>query len=364
MKKIPILFIAMFLLSGCWDQNQLKDNRLVNGASFDVAEESDDILGTVRAINVRSSGAGNLDVKDEFYISESKTVSEIETDFQNKVSGNLDVGKAFILIMGEDLAKTKGLTPIVEPIIRSTHAYISSRILISEGLGSDILSLDIQDSPIVFQIDNLLTGGVKDGYIPEHTVFTAWNEISDDTKDIIIPYIKKDKGDNLKLAGSALFNGDQFSGHTLSTGQTSLLLLLRNDIKRGTKLSIESDRLSQPLVIAIEKAKTNIEVTKDGETVICTITTDFKARIVSYYENKTNKSINTLNTIASKELTKNTKELTDLLLKANSDALGVAKYLSTNNYESWNPDTWKQDYQQVVFKPKVRVDIIETQSLQ
>ena len=328
MRKITILSIAMFFLAGCWDQNQLKDNRLVNGVSFDVAEDSDDILGTVRAINVRSSGAGNLDVKDEFYISEAKTVSQLETDLQNKVSGNMDVGKAFVLVVGEELAKTRGITPIMEPIIRSTHGYISSRILVSEGTGNEILSLDIQDSPIVFQIDSLLIGGIKDGYIPKHTVFTAWNEISDNKTDVFIPYIKKDTEDKLKLAGSALFNGDRFTGYTLTTSQTSLLLLLRNDINSKSKLSIDSDELSQPFTISIEKAKTRIETTKENGKVTCTINADFKARILSYYESKSNKSINTLNSIASKDLTKKTKELIDLLLKANSDALGIARSLS------------------------------------
>ncbi|MCA1054242.1 Ger(x)C family spore germination protein [Rossellomorea aquimaris] len=363
MRKIPFFIIVMFLLAGCWDQNQLKDNRLVNGISFDKADGSDDILGTVRAINVRSAGAGNLDVKDEFYVAENKTVSQLEVDLQNKVAGNMDVGKAFIMIVGSELAETKGLTPLIEPIIRSTHGYISSRILISEGPGNGILSLNIQESPIVFQIDTLLTGGIKDGYIPKHTLFTAWNEITDPTTDIILPYIKADKADKLKLAGSALFNGDTFTGHTLTTSQTSLLLLLRNDSKKRTKISIDSDELSQPITLTVEKVKTNINVENEDGKTTCTITADFKGRLLSYYEDKSNKSIKTLNGIASRELTKQLKELTDLLLKADSDALGIAKYLSTADPESWNPDTWKQDYQHVVFKPKVTVDLIGTNNL-
>lgn len=366
MRMIPVLFISLFLLTGCWDQNQLRDNRLVNGVSFDMGEESDNILGTVRAINVRSAGAGNLDVKDEFYTAEDKTVSQIESKLQNKVSGNMDVGKAFILMVGEELAKTKGLAPLMEPIIRSNHGYISSRILISKEPGNEILSLNLQESPIVFQIDNLLIGGFKDGYIPKHTLFSAWNEITDETTDVILPYITKDKGDNLRLAGSALFNGDTFTGRTLTTSQTSLLLLLRNDMKKNVRVSIDSDQLSQPFTFAVDHSKTNIAVRKENGTVTCTITANLQGRILSYYENnkKSPKSIDTLNAIASKELTKRTKDLTDILIQADSDALGIAKYLSVNDHDSWNPNTWKQDYKQVIFKPKVNVDIIGSHNLQ
>ncbi|MGM0840330.1 MAG: Ger(x)C family spore germination protein [Bacillota bacterium] len=363
MNKIPLIFLTVFLLAGCWDQNQLKDNRIVNGVSFDTAEESDDILGTVRAINIRSAGGGKFEVRDEFYDTENETVAQIETDLQNKVSGNMDVGKAFIILVGEELAMTKGIAPILEPIIRSTHGYISSRIVITEGKGHDILSLKLQDSPIVFEIDNLLIGSARDTYIPKETLFTVWNDISDTTTDVILPYIKKDQEDKLMLAGSSLFNGDTFTGHTLTTSQTSLLLLLKNELGDRAKLSVKSDELSQPLTISIEKAKTNIEVAKEDGKVICTITANLKGRLLSSYGEKSPKSINQLNQMTSKELSKKTKELTDLLVKANSDALGIGKELSINEHTSFNPVTWEHEYQQVIFKPKVNVNILGTSHL-
>jgi Spore germination B3/ GerAC like, C-terminal len=67
--------------------------------------------------------------------------------------------------------------------------------------------------------------------------------------------------------------------------------------------------------------------------------------------------------LASKELTKKAKELTDLLIKANSDALGIAKDLSTKYPDSWNAEAWKQDYQQVTIKPKVNVEILGSNNL-
>ncbi|MGM0828851.1 MAG: Ger(x)C family spore germination protein [Bacillota bacterium] len=363
MRKIPVIFIAMFLLAGCWDQNQLNDNRLVNGISFDKAEESDQILGTVRAINIRSAGGGKFEVKDEFYETENETVTQLAIDLQNKVSGNMDVGKAFVIIVGEELAQTKGITSLVEPILRSTRGYISSRIVISEGKGNEILSLKLDDSPIVFEVDNLLTGGTKETSIPKETTFTIWNDISDTTKDVFLPYIKKDNQDKVMLAGSALFNGDKFTGDTLTPSQTSLLLILRNELENRALFSIKSEELSQPFTIAINNAKTKMDVKKKNGKVTCTITADLQARIQSYYEENPSEDLKNLNTLASKKLTKKAKELTDLLIKANSDALGIAKELSTKHPESWNAEAWKQDYQQVTIKPKVNVEILGTNNL-
>jgi Ger(x)C family germination protein len=363
LRKIPVIFIAMFLLAGCWDQNQLKDNRLVNGISFDKAEESDHILGTVRAINIRSAGGGKFEVMDEFYETENETVTQLAVDLQNKVSGNMDVGKAFVIVVGEELAQTKGISSLVEPILRSTRGYISSRIVISEGKGSEILSLKHEASPIVFEVDDLLTGGTKGTSIPKETTFTVWNDISDKTNDVFLPYIKKDKQDKVMLAGAALFNGDKFTGDTLTTNQTSLLLILRNELENRAIFSIKSEELSQPFTIAIDNAKTKMDVKKENGKVTCTITTDLHAMIQSYYEEKPSQDLKNLNTIASKKLTKKAKELTDLLIKANSDALGIAKELSTKHPESWNAEAWKQDYQQVTIKPKVNVEIIGTNNL-
>ncbi len=363
LRKIPVIFIAVFLLAGCWDQNQLNDNRLVNGISFDKAEESDQILGTVRAINIRSAGGGKFEVMDEFYETENETVTQLAVDLQDKVSGNMDVGKAFVIIVGEELAQTKGITSLVEPILRSTRGYISSRIVISEGKGHEILSLKLEDSPIVFEVDNLLTGGTKGTSIPKETTFTAWNEISDKTNDIFLPYIKKDNQDKVMLAGSALFNGDKFTGDTLTTSQTSLLLILRNELGNRALLSIKSDELSQPFTIVIDNAKTKMDVKKENGKVTCTVTANLQARIQSYYEEKPSEDLKSLNTLASKELTKKAKELTDLLIKANSDALGIAKDLSTKYPDSWNAEAWKQDYQQVTIKPKVNVEILGSNNL-
>jgi Ger(x)C family germination protein len=364
LRKIPVIFICVLLLTGCWDQNQLKDTRLVNGISFDKAEESNHILGTVRAINVRGSGGGKFEVSDEFYFSEKETVSQLETDLQNKVSGDMDVGKAYIIIVGEELVQTKGINFLLEPILRSTKGYISSRIVISEGKGREILSLKQEDSPIVFEVDNLLLGGTKGTYIPKETTFTVWNDISDKTMDVILPYIKKGEQDKVELAGSALFNGDTFTGDTLTPSQTSLLLLLRDELGKRAKFSIKAEELSQPFTIGSENAKTNMNVTKENGKVTCTITVDLDAKILSYYEKNPSKDIKDLNQLASKKLTKKAKELTDLLIKANSDALGIAKELSTKYPESWNPEMWKQEYQQVVIKPKVNVDIIGTNNIQ
>jgi Ger(x)C family germination protein len=358
MRKILFILFSSSLLAGCWDQNQLKDTRLVNGISFDNAEEPDKILGTVRAINVRGAGGGKFEVTDEFYVSENKTVGQLEMDLQNKVSGRMSAGKAFIIIVGEELAKTKGINSLLEPIIRSTRGYISSRIIICEGKGNDILSLKQNESPIVFEVDDLLLGGEKESYIPTETSFTIWNKITDNSTDVIIPFIKKDNQNILRLAGSALFNSDKFTGTTLTTSQTTLLLTLRDDNKNRTKVNIEAAELSQPLTITIENSKIKTDVVKENGKVTCHIKADLQARVVSYYDEETQENINSLNKLSSRELTKQAKELTNILIEANSDALGIAKELSTKYPESWNPDTWKKEYQQVEFKPVVNVEIL------
>lgn len=364
MRKVLIPFISVFLLTGCWDQSQLKDIRIINGVSFDTAEEPDKILGTIRAVNIRGSGGGKFEIKDEFYISEKETVAQIEMDLQNKVSGNLEVEKAFITIVGAELAQTKGISSLLEPIHRSIKGNISSRMVISEGKGNEILSLKEKESPITFEINHLLSGGVKETAIPEETIFTVWNDVSDKMTDVFLPYIKKDKQNKLLLAGSALFNGDKFTGQILTSSQTSLLLILRNELKSRAKLTIEAEELSQPFTIDIQNVNTNMDVTKENGKVTCIIKADLDAKIVSYYENNTSKDINELKQLASKELTKKARELTELLIQAESDALEISKEISTKYYGTWNPETWKQEYQQVEIKPEVNVEIIGTHNIQ
>ncbi|MEH7305857.1 Ger(x)C family spore germination C-terminal domain-containing protein [Neobacillus drentensis] len=71
-------------------------------------------------------------------------------------------------------------------------------------------------------------------------------------------------------------------------------------------------------------------------------------------------NIKKLNEDLSDELTKQAKEVTNTLLKANCDVLGIGRRISSFHPELWKKINWEKEYKNVQFEPKVKVNIIKT----
>ncbi|WP_084786905.1 Ger(x)C family spore germination C-terminal domain-containing protein [Bacillus tuaregi] len=59
-------------------------------------------------------------------------------------------------------------------------------------------------------------------------------------------------------------------------------------------------------------------------------------------------------------MTKQAKEITDTLVEANCDALGIGRKLASYYPEVWKKINWKMEYKNVKIEPKVTVNIIKT----
>lgn len=65
-----------------------------------------------------------------------------------------------------------------------------------------------------------------------------------------------------------------------------------------------------------------------------------------------------LNEKLSKQLTKEAKQITKKLQKANCDAFGIGRNLIAYHPELWKKKNWNKDYAKVKFKPEVEVSIL------
>ncbi|MFB5193884.1 Ger(x)C family spore germination protein [Neobacillus sp. KR4-4] len=364
MRKIVlmILLITSILLTGCWDQRQLVNRTLLNGVSFDLNEEGK-IEGAVRALYIQNKGAGQFEVQDELVESVRPTVVGLGLDVDSKISGVIDAGKAHIIIIGEELAK-KGIHPFVEFMYRKMDSNLSAKIVISKGKGKDILSMEKEKSPIAFVILQLLKGAQADTVIPNKTVFRVWNNILDPGKDMILPYLERVESNKVEVYGVALFNGDKYTGTTLSKEKSSILLPLMDQLNTTNNMVLmlgpSSSRRS--ISFATRDIKRNLEVQVDkNQKITFKINLKMNIEILSYPQDiKKGLNIKKLNQDLSKELTKQAKEVTDTLLKSNCDALGIGRQISSFHPELWKKINWEDEYKNVQFEPNVKVNIIKT----
>ncbi|WP_045514628.1 Ger(x)C family spore germination protein [Neobacillus niacini] len=359
---IIILCILPILLTGCWDQHLLVNRTLVNGISFDVTEEGK-INGSVRALSIQSKGGGQFDIYDELVSAERPTPVGLALDIDSRIAGEIDTSKAFVVIIGEELAK-KGIHPFIEIFYRNMNSYMSSKIIISKGKATEILSVEKEKSPIAFVILQLLNGTEADMVIPKETTFTVWKKMLDPGEDMILPYVERVESNKVEVAGVALVNDDQYTGITLSREKSSILMLLMDQLSKKNRMALTmgSEGKGRAISFATRDLRRNLEVLVDKDNKItCKIDVKMNVEVGSYTQDLSKRlNIKKLNKDLSDELTKQAKEITDILLQANCDALGIGRRISSFHPELWKKINWNEEYQNVQFEPNVKVNIIKT----
>ncbi|QKE74262.1 Ger(x)C family spore germination protein [Arthrobacter citreus] len=347
-------------LASCWDQNLLVDKKMVNGISFDL-DKDDNILATVRALNIENKGGGQFEVNDELVKVNRPSVSGMEIDINNKLPGLIDVSKAHIILIGRDLAK-KGIYPFLELFYRPRQAYISSRVVIAEDKASDIISVDPGTSPIAFLILKGLEAAEETTKIPKVTAFTAWTQITDTGSDIVLPYVKKDENDKITIGGVDLFDGDKFSGTSLPNGKGSLLLLLMDRLTKYSEMAIDLGK-HQSISFRVKNMKRNLDVKVDKKTskITSKLNLTLELTIVSY-SGKVGEKLNKekLSKDISKILTDQSDEITKSLLEANCDALGIGRRVASSYPDLWKKINWDKVYKDVKFESSVKAKIERT----
>ncbi|MGG3467403.1 Ger(x)C family spore germination protein [Neobacillus pocheonensis] len=364
MRKILIVMVGMIpiLLTGCWDQRLLVNRTLVNGISFDVTKEGK-IKSSVRALNIQSKGGGQFEIQDELVSSVRPTVVGLGLDFNSKIAGELDASKAHVVMIGEELAK-KGIHPFVEVFYRNTDSYMSSKIVISKGKAKEILAMEIKKSPIAFVILQMLNEAEAETVIPKENIFWVWKSILDPGIDFILPYLERTEANKVEVAGVALFNGDQYTGTTISRDKSNLLLGLMDQLSRAITMSIilGPENNSRSISFATNDLRRNQEVLVDqNNKITCKINLKMNVVMKNYPQDlKKELNIKKLNQDLSDELTKQAKEIANTLQQANCDALGIGRRISSFHPELWKKMNWDEEYKKVQMEPIVRVNIMKT----
>ncbi|CDQ39600.1 Ger(x)C family spore germination protein [Virgibacillus salexigens] len=370
MKKFTIVVSCIFILlsmTGCWDQTNLNKKRIINGISFDIDEQNpENIQGAVRELNLRGSGGGQFDLSDEIIEADGVSVSKINNELVNKISGDMDISKAFLVLVGEDLAKQESISSLFEPIVRSKQGYLTSKVAITKGKASEILSLQISKSPIAFYILNLFENAEKETHIPKANTFTLWSEVVDKEKDAMIPYIQKSDLNRVELLGTALFKNDYYTGEVLSIDQTSLALFMQGKIEKPPVMQITNDNeKTDEFSVFVEKVKQKSDLTVDKSSgkVQLTIKVDLYGRLQSLAGSPKKVTNQELDKKASTFLTENAKEVTEIIKEAQSDILAIQKQLNSKYPDFLKNHEWEKVYKEIEITPDVNMHIQSSSNL-
>ncbi|PFG03211.1 Ger(x)C family spore germination protein [Bacillus sp. es.036] len=373
MKKIwhlSIIFSTILLfLTSCWDQELLKESKLIYGAGFDYENENE-IRTTfvVRNLGVPVSQGGVYSNRVISLSGTSPRDTRIKMD--RIISKQVTASKNQLILLGDEVAK-QDIDHMFDILYRDPKSPLDARVAVVEGRAEDVFNLDhIGDTLITEFSTNLIKGAENKTEAPRMTVEKAFRYSHDIGQDYAFPYISYNEEVGApEINGIALFHQSNFTGVVLPPFDATLLLLMAD--AKSKKASIvenigkqhDQGFLTQTVTVNIQNTKSDIKYSfQNGNVSKVFVNLEVRGNIEEYPQDHLFKE-SQLEDIAdelSKKLTERGNNLLAKLQEANCDFLGIGRDLNAYHHESWHPKQWEKKFPELNIEAKVKVKISET----
>lgn len=360
-KWLPILFVGLFL-SGCWDEQLFKNLSIVQLVGYEGTPG--EITGYFSYPKVSKDNIEYLIIKGE---AESLHASRIQAN--KKTNQLLDLSVLEVALMSDETA-THNMYDYLDPFYRIPKNRLNARLVIVEGSMEDYMNekLNLTAELPDFYSD-LIESSVLTSESEDITLQKACTILFDPGIDLTLPYLQIDKeSSNPKLGGTALFSKMVYTGQYLTTKESVLLNIMRDQVGKTARLTYKWNHKGKeyPLVIDVEKVKKKWGIKKNGDSL----------KLHATY--KLNVSINELavQSIAKKETVKELQkylngkiegDMKEIFLKiqdAESDALGIGRRVRAFHPDIWKEGAWHDTYKKMDFEVKIKSTIYSTGILQ
>ncbi len=285
--KLSIILLALFVLAGCWNSNEMNDLAIVTAFGVDTAEKPDEISLIGQIINIRNiataekSAAGgdvfwNVEITGETVFDALRNLTFINN---RKAFGH----HYQILVVGKEIAE-KGVIKDLEHFARDHGDRRTVWVVVADGKAKDVLDVKTELEPIngryIAQLVEVRTATSKAVGVTFQNFLQRYISKTTSTFASIVRVIKKNGVESLELNGTAVFKKDKLVGE-LNGKETRGLLFVIDDIKSG--------------IIVVEpenQGKTSLEINKSGTKVTPKITDngvqmDIEVKLKTYYAGDT-----------------------------------------------------------------------------
>jgi Ger(x)C family germination protein len=361
-KRLLLCFVLLLGSTGCWDQDYLKDARLVYGVSFDLAPDGRNIRETV-VIREMQGGEAQAQPIDELYTAVGNTVRELRDVLDRQVSGELKPFKNRIILIGDALAR-QDIYPPLDVVYRYPKSALNAHIAISEGSGADLLKMrKVETTLIAEYLDKIVTSEEDKSTIPKMNLESVLKLLMDPGQDMVLPYFRK-IGNKAEIAGVALFHHRRMTG-VLHADESLMLSALRREpgqtLRFTEKVHDGKNEVENYVTIDAGKLIRTFKVTADPNG---RVSVDLKLRMMANIQEypkdnlQDEKRMKELGNVLSKQLTEKARNVIQKLQAARCDVFGVGRELMAFHPEVWKKKNWEQDYAKVQFHSQVNVEVV------
>lgn len=335
MKKLFLILFIPFLLSGCYDYNQLNDLAIISGIGIDYKDEEFKVTFEVIATKKEGETSGS---SSTYYItSTGDTLVDAFAKSANKMDKVPYFEHVEMVIFSKEVAENH-LNECIDYLIRTERLRNEFYASIAEDSAEKLLSASTKEHPIVSSYLVQLLEFNNETYNSAYYIhFTkTLNSILSEGEDAMLPIFKVKEEDLIELSGLGIFK-DFNLVHTFNNEDASIVNLLNNFNAESVHFKMNCDN-DKSIVIADYKSDVSIEPGKDKILVKATINARISELTCSYDLKNAGTYIE-----LEQEFTKVIEKEMDRVLKqfqlVQSNALNIGKSYY-NKYREKDFDLW------------------------
>lgn len=349
------------ILAGCWDQELLKDIRIVFIAGIDYASNGK-LESTSLLRDVTSSEVGREET-NELHTVVGSTPRRMGDILNMEVGGTYSTSKMRVILLGEEVAK-HDIYPMLDIFYRDPKSALNAKIAVVQGTARDIIKIKKTGTLLVGDhIEKMLESMEKATIIPEITIQTLCSVMLDPGEDFALPYIINNNNQPA-VNGLALFQNTHMTGK-LDKDDALLYLLMANQKNHMARITLKVHEEKEPnvrnyITIDVENLKRKMKVAVENDQIKVNLDLKLKVNAIEYPEDDLDekKVIDDLNDKLSKILTKKSEDIIQKMQKVNHDGFGIGRQLMAFYPETWKKIKWPEQYAEVQFNPSVSVEIV------
>ncbi|QCJ41048.1 Ger(x)C family spore germination protein [Bacillus sp. S3] len=368
-RRLLVICCIPIILTGCWDQRLLKEQKLILLVGFDLNQKGEVTASTAYPIGKGGIGKSNspATTKSTILTTKGKTALEslLHADF--RISERIDISKTRVVLFGEQLAK-KGIYPELDHIYRNPKGALGAKVAIIQGEAIDAVRINQEEADLNGQYyDEFLKSGEATGFYTNFNVQSVCPLLLKHTKDPLLPLIEVHKNSHrAHSVGMALFNNEKMTGK-LNITEAKMFMLLSG--KKNQKVSLwvmtsDQQKVNQENFVIIEilhtRQKTKLKVNNDA--VTANISLKLQYRISEYPKNHLTNSLllQQLNKEIKKSLTKTAERTIAKLQKANCDGLGIEEEIKVHHTKLWEKKYKNVAFKEIPIKTKLEFELINS----
>ncbi|AIF45242.1 Ger(x)C family spore germination protein [Virgibacillus sp. SK37] len=363
---MPIILLS---LTGCWDQQMLKENRLIYGIGYDPGED-EKLRETVVIRSVpKDPKAG---IANEIVSVNGTTIRELRSLLNKRISGDFAEGKARMILLNEDLAKID-IYPFLDSFYRDPRSPLGAKLAVVKGSVEKIYRIQQKEQTLIIEyIEELLDNEERNGTIPKQSIQMIGTQLFDEGRDFGLPLLHYDEeNEGVELDGLALFNKRSYTGENLTGHQSKMMMILAEERGKNIELTFKVDNqekenwLYNYVSFIISDADTKKDIMYDASSgqFIVKLYIQVEVQIQEYASDHLYKKekADELEKVIKERLYEDAIEVITKLQEVNSDVFGYGRdllaYHAKKLHEKRLPENYFKDIQ---IKPIFQVTITET----